>query len=242
MAPKRADPFSITAVKWFLILGFGAAIISRLLDLGGIAIDFAIGIWPVLAVAAISVVALVSYALWRASERIRILGEGQHHLADFLELSPTDFELAVRDVLLETGYRSLDHSGGAGDLAADLAGTDSRGRSVVVQCKRFRPGSSVGSKDMQMFIGMVTIHHRAEHGVFVTTSTFTSAARELVEVGQTRGHRTRRPMDFFHAIGAPELAVVVEDAVVDRRRASAGQAQFHGRPLWVSCRIAMPEQ
>ncbi len=104
------------------------------------------------------------------------------HVADLdhmLSLTPTQFEEYTRQLLIENGYTSMRLNGGAGDLGADLLGKDPDGRSLVVQCKRYAPIKKVGSREMQLFIGMQQIHHKAERGVYVTTSDFTAAARDL---------------------------------------------------------------
>jgi restriction system protein len=100
---------------------------------------------------------------------------------ELLALTPRQFEQAVGSLLHDLGYRDVRQVGGAGDLAADLKCKDRKGRSVVVQCKRHAPGISVGSRDMQAFIGMIAIHHQAERGIFVTTSNFTQPAAELAK-------------------------------------------------------------
>lgn len=100
-------------------------------------------------------------------------------LSDFYALSPGQFEDAVGDLLRSLGYRDIRRVGGAGDLAADLWCRDTEGRSVVVQCKRYGAAGNIGSPVMQSFIGMAMIHHRANRGIFVTTSYFTSAAADL---------------------------------------------------------------
>jgi restriction endonuclease Mrr len=41
---------------------------------------------------------------------------------------------------------------------------------VIVQCKRYAPGTKVGTPALQSFIGMLVAHHRTQVGVFVTTS------------------------------------------------------------------------
>ena len=51
---------------------------------------------------------------------------------------------------------------------------------MVVQCKQYA-GVRIGSKDIQTFIGMQRIHHKADRGLFVTTSEFTRPARNLAE-------------------------------------------------------------
>lgn len=140
--------------------------------------------YPEVALGAVAtVIAVFLGARWlgrrHEAHAMRLLAARDRTLGGFLGLTPTEFELAVRQVLLEHSFRRLDHTGGAGDLSADLAGLDERGRSVVVQCKRYDPARAVGSPDVQSFIGMVGIHHGAERGVFVTTSSFTRDARDL---------------------------------------------------------------
>jgi len=106
--------------------------------------------------------------------RIRTLGE-------LLALTPAQFEQAIAGLLHDTGYRSVRRVGRAGDLAADIVCKDARGRSVVVQCKRYAPGTKIGSPDVQTFIGMVTVHHRADYGIFATTSEFSAPAIALAK-------------------------------------------------------------
>jgi hypothetical protein len=94
-------------------------------------------------------------------------------------LTPTQFELAIGDLLRCSGFRSVQHTGGGGDLAADLICRDSQGARVIVQCKRYAASSAVTSPEMQQFIGMIYAHHHADYGLFVTTSTFTQPASAL---------------------------------------------------------------
>jgi restriction endonuclease Mrr len=111
----------------------------------------------------------------------------QAHLArlktldGLLSLSPQDFELAIAHMLAAHGYRDVRHTGGAGDLAADLTCIAPDGRDTVVQCKRYAPENLVGSPVIQTFIGMVTVHHRAGLGIFVTTPGYTQPALALAQ-------------------------------------------------------------
>jgi HJR/Mrr/RecB family endonuclease len=102
-------------------------------------------------------------------------------LGDLLVMTPPEFELAVGALLTELGFRSVERVGKPGDLAADLRCRDRKGRSVVVQCKRHAPGIKVGSREVQSFIGMASVHHRSDRGIFVTTSTFTIPAIDLAK-------------------------------------------------------------
>ena len=112
----------------------------------------------------------------------RVLSPTRHRarvLDDYHSLSPAQFEQAVARLLARLGYSRVRRVGGTGDLAVDIVCRDRDGRSVAVQCKRYAPHRQVGSQEMQQFIGMMTVHHHADQGVYVTTSRFTQPAREL---------------------------------------------------------------
>lgn len=131
---------------------------------------------------AIGIVALVivSFYVWgRYRTRRRLKAKT---LGELLLLSPSGFESAVADLLHDIGYRDVRRIGGAGDLAADIVCKDKSGQSIVVQCKRYAPGARVGSPDIQAFIGMMSVHHRANMGLFVTTSGFTEPALKLAQM------------------------------------------------------------
>lgn len=100
-------------------------------------------------------------------------------VADLYQLSPTDFEHAVADLLRQAGWRTVEVTGGAGDLGADITGLLPDGRRGIVQAKRYRPGNRVGSRTVQTMIGMAAVHHKACVGMIVTTSSYTRKAREL---------------------------------------------------------------
>ncbi|MGH2882395.1 MAG: restriction endonuclease [Solirubrobacteraceae bacterium] len=95
-------------------------------------------------------------------------------------MTPREFEHEVARILHDTGYRDVRVLGKAGDLGADLTATDPQKIVVIVQCKRYAPGTRVGSPDVQMFIGAVARGlHGASRGVFVTTTEFTEPARQM---------------------------------------------------------------
>ena len=110
----------------------------------------------------------------RRAERLRV-----STLRGLLALSPPAFEQAVATMLSDRGYRRVERLGGAGDLMADIRALDPSGRAVVVQCKRYAPQKKVTSPELQAFIGMAQVHHRAQVGIYVTTSDFTGPARAL---------------------------------------------------------------
>ena len=139
--------------------------------------DGAIFIAVFLAVYAALIVAAI--ALWLAFRHGQ--NKPARTLAGLLSLTPAEFEIAVARMLPSLGYRQISVVGGPGDLAADIICTDRQGGLVVVQCKRKLPGQRVGSAEMQKFIGMISVHHEADAGIFVTTSEFTQPAIDLAD-------------------------------------------------------------
>jgi restriction system protein len=101
------------------------------------------------------------------------------NLNDFLRLNGTEFEKTVAEILDELGFRDVKHHGGSGDLQKDIQCQDEQGLPVMVQCKRY-DGNRIVSKDMQAFIGMLS-HHKAQWGIYVTTSAYTKPAMELAK-------------------------------------------------------------
>ncbi len=93
-------------------------------------------------------------------------------------MSPREFEELIARLLVRDGHTQVRVVGGRGDLGADVIGVDPQGHRVVVQCKRYF-GQPVSSGDVQRFLGTVWAEHRADLGVFVTTSRFTAAALAL---------------------------------------------------------------
>lgn len=101
-----------------------------------------------------------------------------------LELKPSMFERLIVDLLVAMGYggsradagRAIGQSGDGGIdgiIKEDPLGLDI----VYIQAKRYQPGSNVGRPDVQAFSGSLD-GVGATRGVFVTTSTFSSQARE----------------------------------------------------------------
>lgn len=102
-------------------------------------------------------------------------------LGGMLMLTPTEFEEVIGQMLASKGLQNVRRVGGSGDLSVDLLATDTHGNRVVVQCKRYNPGRSISSPELQKFIGMMFVQHKAQKGIFVTTSTFTQPAIDLAK-------------------------------------------------------------
>jgi restriction system protein len=108
-------------------------------------------------------------------------------LARILEASPAFFEKLIVDLLLTMGY------GGARDDAGEQLGRTGDGGvdgvinedrlgldRVYLQAKRYAPGNTVGSSTVQAFVGAL-VGRSASKGVLITTSTFSSAAKDAAK-------------------------------------------------------------
>lgn len=109
-------------------------------------------------------------------------------LLDRICTAPPDFfERLIVSLLLSMGYggstndagRALGRSGDDGVdgvIDQDALGLDR----VYIQAKRYAVGNSIGSGAIRDFFGSLD-RHKAAKGLFVTTSSFSSSARETAE-------------------------------------------------------------
>lgn len=132
------------------------------------------------------------------------------------EMSPAFFEALIIDLLIAMGY-----GGGRGEMGKAVGRSgdegldgiireDALGLDVVyMQAKRYAHGSAVGRPEIQNFAGSLD-GVRATKGIFISTSTFTSGAKEFVD----------RIAKRIILIDGPELArLMVEHKVGVRVRA-----------------------
>jgi restriction system protein len=95
---------------------------------------------------------------------------------------PDFFERTVLSLLAKMGYGEPEHTGGPGDggidgvLRADRLGLER----VYVQAKRRREDVTVGSDEIQGFVGALA-GRKAHKGVFITTSKFSPQAQAGAE-------------------------------------------------------------
>jgi len=110
----------------------------------------------------------------------------QDLLARILQNPPAFFERAIVTLLVAMGYggshrdaaQQLGRSGDGGVdgvINEDRLGLDR----VYVQAKRYAPGNAVGRPEVQGFVGSL-VGLGATKGVFVTTSAFSTQARDFV--------------------------------------------------------------
>lgn len=100
-------------------------------------------------------------------------------------LSPSAFEQLVVDVLLAMGYGGSEGRGMVTQVSNDggidgVIDQDALGLSkIYVQAKRYGEKNSVGRPEVQSFVG--AMHGQASQGVFITSGSFTSGAREYAK-------------------------------------------------------------
>ena len=100
-------------------------------------------------------------------------------------LSPSAFEQLVVDVLLAMGYGGSEGRGMVTQASNDggidgVIDQDTLGLSkIYVQAKRYGEKNSVGRPEVQSFVG--AMHGQATQGVFITSGSFTSGAREYAK-------------------------------------------------------------
>ena len=91
----------------------------------------------------------------------------------FYQLSPTRFEHAVAELFRQRGYHAK-VTGQAGDRGIDIL-LRKNGQTGAVQCKRYR--KKIGPAPVREFVGALE-GAGVDEGYFVTTSSYTSGARD----------------------------------------------------------------
>lgn len=98
-------------------------------------------------------------------------------LHNYIAMTAREFEEAVGRMLKAYGYQDVQHTGQSGDKGVDLRAVSPSGERIIVQCKKYTRDKSVGTPELQRFLGAVT-DQKAQRGMFVTTSFYTEQARD----------------------------------------------------------------
>jgi len=119
-------------------------------------------------------IAMMFSTKWR--DESRILLRKYRSLEDIRSLTWMDFELFVAGVLTGGGYRVTMRGGIGGDGGVDVEAIKD-GKRFLVQCKHYQV-EPVGVELVRGLLGAMTLE--GAHGaIFVTSGTYTRAAREL---------------------------------------------------------------
>jgi Holliday junction resolvasome RuvABC ATP-dependent DNA helicase subunit len=100
---------------------------------------------------------------------------------DLNELSGVDFERVVTSLLERMGFHP-EMTKASGDGGIDIVAILDRpiiGGRYLVQCKRFAPGTLVGSATVREFYGALVADRAATKGILITTSGFSDQARDF---------------------------------------------------------------
>lgn len=130
-----------------------------------------------------SAILLTLLTKWRLRRRAWLRQLAQLEEAGrYCAMNPAEFEVALATLCVRDGCVKVDVTGKAGDLGADVVAYSPGGAKVVLQAKRYASTNKVTGPDLQRFGGTCFTVHRADVAAVVTTSTFTSAAREYARL------------------------------------------------------------
>ncbi|OXY99231.1 restriction endonuclease [Streptomyces diastatochromogenes] len=123
---------------------------------------------------------------WRQGDAV---AAGRRTLAEVDAMTGTEFEELVAALCRRDGCTGVRRVGGAHDNGADVVGRLPDGRTMVIQCKRYAPSSTIASRELRDLLG-AKVHFRADVAVFVTTTRFSRPSeRFAVEHGILAVHR-----------------------------------------------------
>lgn len=109
-------------------------------------------------------------------------GSAQPGVGSVCDLSPEEFERIVGSLLELRGYQ-ISYTKRSGDGGIDVIAVNPEpvfGGRLVVQCKRYEPGRRVGVEAVRELYGVMQ-DERANKGLLVTTSAFTTAALRFAD-------------------------------------------------------------
>lgn len=176
--------------RWSSMDDFFRRAIYIFLGLAALVLGFSILLTeqPLIAMALLFCAIALPFGLWQR-RRTAQLKETQlrvqqaQQLGTLLTVSGAEFEDIVAELFRALGYDDVERIGRSEDLGIDLTATDPNGFIVIIQCKRYGRGQKVGSPAIQSLMGAV-VNHGADCGIFVTTSSFTTPARQHAETAR----------------------------------------------------------
>lgn len=139
-------------------------------------------VWPyVLGMAVLGGLATAAWWLWRADRTARsgdrrwrqqdVIQAGHRTLAEVDKMSGLEFEELVAALCRRDGCTQVRRVGGSGDNGADVIGRLPDGRTLIIQCKRYTPRSTIAPRELRDLLGSQA-HFGADVAAFVTTTRF----------------------------------------------------------------------
>ncbi|MFD0307248.1 restriction endonuclease [Streptomyces sp. NPDC127119] len=157
-------------------------------------------VWPYVTAAVLfGAIGTVGWWLWRTDRIVRAqdrrwrrndeVEAGRRTLAEVDAMTGTEFEELVAGLCRRDGCTEVRRVGGSHDNGADVLGRLPDGRTMVIQCKRYMPSSTIASRELRDLLG-AKVHFRADLAVFVATTRFSRPSEEFaVEHGILAVHR-----------------------------------------------------
>ncbi|MEU7990563.1 restriction endonuclease [Streptosporangium canum] len=173
--PAGLAEWCAAAVIALVIGSFAIQIISAVVD--AIFSTWYIGV----SVGVCAVAAIIGWLQWKAAAARRRSARLRHlqlTLPQLDAMSPTEFERAVRDLMIRDGIAAR-HVGQRGDKAADVIGREHGGYVIVVQCKHTTTAAKVASRVIYEVNGTAAAAHGGDVAVVVTNGSFTRDARQI---------------------------------------------------------------
>jgi restriction system protein len=121
----------------------------------------------------------VSWWLWRTDRSVRArdcrwrqdeaVKAGRRTLAEVDAMTGTEFEELVASLCCRDVCTEVRRVGGSHDNGADVVGRLPDVRTMVIQCKRYAPSSTIASRELRDLLG-AKVHFQADVAGFVTTT------------------------------------------------------------------------
>lgn len=96
------------------------------------------------------------------------------------KMNPYMFEKYVAKILQKRGFYNVQVTGGSNDGGKDIIAYDPSGKRVYVEVKRYAETNIVGRRMVQILHSAV-VDAKADYGIFITTSSFNSNAKEYAK-------------------------------------------------------------
>jgi restriction system protein len=179
---KKRERRSAARKRGSVILGGGALLLL-------VMVAFWSAIWPyLLGAGVLGGLGTGSWWLWRTDRLVRgrdrqwrqqdAIQAGHRTLAEVDKMSGTEFEELVAALCRRDGCTDIRRVGGAGDNGADVTGRLPDGRTMIIQCKRYTPRSTIAPREVRDLLGSKA-HFGADLAVFVTTTRFSRQSEDL---------------------------------------------------------------
>ena len=96
-------------------------------------------------------------------------------------MDPYDFERLVADYFIKRGFVNARVIGRSGDRGVDILATNINGEIELIQCKRYRAGTNIGSTAIQRVDSYMRSRHACKAWV-ITTSDFTPDGKDEARI------------------------------------------------------------